>query len=125
MVKFLWNTKNFNRKHWGLGIRTSTVTETPFIIHLRCQYQCYLQYLYRYRGPPCTDTEAASVSVLPISKSQCIHLGPAIRTTDTEVDSIIHTFKVRISESATDGEKRKGGPGNGGTTGGNPVYSKS
>jgi len=36
------------------------------------------------------------------SKKQPIslmHWGPAIRDTDTEIDSLIRTFKVRISES--------------------------
>ncbi len=58
-----------------------------------------------------------SISTLYVINSLVfVHWGPTIRATDTEVDSLICTFKVRISESvrimvSTDGESCKGGPG--------------
>lgn len=46
-----------------------------------------------------------------------LHWGPAIHTTDTEVDSLIPALKVWLSES------RMGGPGNDTSTDtGTPVY---
>jgi hypothetical protein len=87
--------------HWGLGIRTSTVTETPFVIHLTYKFYPYntdtetLPFVHISR--PCMDIETPVIPISRLTRYPYKAGGLDIIRTNIETSSSMDTESASVS----------------------------